>query len=104
MRNASTDGAVEAGTADLADSWRARLERWRRVRHLLDSAELGTGRLRLECLQAAGSILQLLTPDEERWQDPTSARVPELRELVARGEVSPAAAIAREIMAVLETF
>jgi hypothetical protein len=100
MGNASLDGVAEA--AEVMDAWRARLERWRRVRHLLDSAELGKGRLRQECLQAAGSILQLLAADEERWGDASSARVDELRRLITRGEVTPAAAAAREIMAAME--
>ena len=85
-----------------ADAWRIRLERWRRVRHLLDSAELGAGRLRQECLQAAGSILQLLAPGEEPWAYPSAARVAELRRLVGRGEVVTAAADAREIASTLE--
>lgn len=84
------------------DEWRARLERWRRVRHLLDSAELGKGRLRHECLQAAGSILQLLAADEARWGDASVALVGELRQLVAREEAEPAAAAAREIMELIE--
>jgi hypothetical protein len=100
MGNASLDGVAEA--AEVVDAWRSRLERWRRVRHLLDSAELGKGRLRLECLQAAGSILQLLAGDEERWGDASAAQVAELRRLITRGEVTPAAATAREIMAAME--
>ena len=81
-----------------------RLERWRRVRHLLDSAELGKGRLRHECLQAAGSILQLLAAEEERWGQAAAARVLELRRLIAREEAEPAAAVAREIMAAVDRY
>ena len=88
--------------AQATDTWRVRLERWRRVRHLLDSAALGTGRLRIECVQAAGSILQLLAPDEEEWDFPTSARVAALRLMVARDEVSTAAGEARAIVEALE--
>ena len=94
--------SVGVAAAQAEDAWRIRLERWRRVRHLLDSAELGTGRLRQECLQAAGSILQLLAPDEEPWAYPSVARVAELRCQVARGEVAAAAADAREIATTLE--
>ncbi len=83
-------------------AWRERLDRWRRVRHLLDSAELGGGRWRLECVQAAGSLLQLLAPEEAQWEFPSSAAVAELRELVANAEVTAAAATARAIMARLE--
>lgn len=88
--------------AQASDAWRIRLEHWRRVRYLLDSAELGTGRLRQECLQAAGSILQLLAPGEEPWVYPSPARVAELRGLVTRGEIAVAAAQAREIASTLE--
>lgn len=100
MANASLNGVSEV--SDTADAWRARLERWRRVRHLLDSAELGKGRLRHECLQVAGSILQLIAVDEERWGDASSEKVAELQRMVASGEVAPAAAVAREIMAAIE--
>ncbi len=86
------------------DAWRIRLEYWRRVRHLLDSAELGAGRLRQECLQAAGSILQLLAAGEEPWLYPSASRVAELRSLVTRGEVAVAAAEAREIACTLEVM
>lgn len=86
------------------DAWRIRLEYWRRVRHLLDSAELGMGRLRQECLQAAGSILQLLAAREEPWPYPSAPRVAELRNLVTRGEVATAAAEAREIASTLEVM
>jgi hypothetical protein len=55
------------------DCWtaRARLERWRHMRHLLDRAELGGGRLRHECLQAAAVLLKLTADEEklERLQD-----------------------------------
>ncbi len=94
--------SVSVAATEAADAWRLRLERWRRVRHLLDSAELGSGRLRQECLQAAGSILQLLAPDEEPWAYPSAARVAELRVLVTRGDVAIAAAAAREIAITLE--
>ncbi len=86
------------------DAWRIRLEYWRRVRHLLDSAELGVGRLRQECLQAAGSILQLLAASEEAWPYPSPSRVSDLRNLVTRGEVTTAAAEAREIACTLEVM
>jgi hypothetical protein len=48
------------------DGWAAhdRLERWRHMRHLIDRAELGGGRVRHECLQAAAVLLKL-TADEE---------------------------------------
>ncbi|HWE31140.1 MAG TPA: hypothetical protein VHB97_24195, partial [Polyangia bacterium] len=70
-----------------ADAWRRRLERWRRVRHLLDSAALGSGRLRHECVQATESILQLLALDAPCGDDPSPERVGELRRAIARGEV-----------------
>jgi hypothetical protein len=94
--------SVSTTAGQAGDAWRIRLERWRRVRHLLDSAELGGGRLRHECMQAAGSILQLLAPDEEAWAYPSAARVAELRALVAGGEVAQAAEAAREIALTLE--
>ena len=93
---------VGASPAQAADAWRVRLDYWRRLRHLLDSAELGSGRLRQECLQVAGSILQLLAPGEESWPYPSAARVAELRRRVTRGEIAAAAADAREIAAALE--
>jgi hypothetical protein len=51
------------------DCWAARdrHERWRHMRHLLDRAELGGGRLRHECLQAAAVLLKLAV-DEERLE------------------------------------
>ena len=98
---ASGVGGAAAATA-AADAWRNRLERWRRVRHLLDSAELGAGRLRHECVQAAGSILQLLAPEEAGFEYPSAARVAELRRLVGGGEIAEAAEVARAIMAALE--
>lgn len=41
------------------------------MRHLLDRAELGAGRLRHECLQAAAVLLKLAADEEgsERLQD-----------------------------------
>ena len=41
------------------------------MRHLLDRAELGAGRLRHECLQAAAVLLKLTADEEklERLQD-----------------------------------
>jgi hypothetical protein len=95
-------GNPSVDVSGMADVWRVRLERWRRVRHLLDSAELGAGRLRHECLQAAGSILQLLAPDELGWEYPSPARVAELRRQLTDGDIAPAAETAREIMSVLE--
>lgn len=95
---------VGTSSAQATDAWRIRLEYWRRLRHLLDSAELSAGRLRQECLQAAGSILQLLTPGEEPWPYPSATRVAELRRLVTRGEVGTAAAEAREIACTLEVM
>jgi hypothetical protein len=51
------------------ECWSAhdRLERWRHLRHLIDRAELGGGRLRHECLQAA-AVLLMLAADEERLE------------------------------------
>jgi len=95
---------VGTSSAQATDAWRIRLEYWRRLRHLLDSAELSAGRLRQECLQAAGSILQLLAPGEESWPYPSASRVAELRLLVTRGEVGTAAAEAREIAGTLEVM
>jgi hypothetical protein len=94
--------SVDVSGAGATDAWRVRLERWRRVRHLLDSAALGAGRLRQECVQAAGSILQLLAPDEAEWDFPSMARVTELRLMVAREEVAAAASEARIIADALE--
>ena len=93
---------VGASPAQAEDAWRVRLDYWRRLRHLRDSAELGSGRLRQECLQVAGSILRLLAPGEEPWPYPSAARVAELRRRVARGEIAAAAADVREIAAALE--
>lgn len=80
-----------------------RLDRWRRVRHLLDSAEIGAGRWRLECVQAAGSLLQLLAPDEAHWDYPPATTLAELRDRVAKADVKAAAATARAIMVRLES-
>ena len=96
--------SVDVSGAQAADAWRLRLERWRRVRHLLDSAALGTGRLRQECLQAAGSILQLLAPEEQVWDFPSVERVAALRQLVASDEISTAAAEARDIVDALDLW
>jgi hypothetical protein len=48
------------------DGWAARdrLERWRHLRYLIDRAELGGGRLRHECLQAAAVLLKLAADEE----------------------------------------
>jgi|SRR6185369_8072363 len=100
MANPSVGVSGEQAT----DAWRVRLERWRRVRHLLDSAALGAGRLRQECVQAAGSILQLLTPEEELWDFPSVPRVLQLRQLVAKDEISAAAAEAGDISDALELW
>jgi hypothetical protein len=81
-----------------------RLERWRRVRYLLDSAALGAGRLRQECVQAAGSMLRLLAPDERLWEFPSVTRVDELRRIVARYEIATAAAEARDIVDALDLW
>ena len=62
----------------------------------------GRGASRIECVQAAGSILQLLAPEEEEWDFPTAARVAALRLLVARDEVAAAAGEARVIVDALE--
>jgi hypothetical protein len=94
--------SIERTAPDPEEAWRSRLERWRRVRHLLDSAEMGAGRWRHECVQAAGSLLQLLAPEESHWEYPSASAVAELRELVARAEVPTAAATARAILARLE--
>jgi hypothetical protein len=53
-------------------------------------------------VQAAGSLLQLLAPEEARWEFPSPAVVAELRELVSRAEVPAAAAQTREILTQLE--
>jgi hypothetical protein len=79
-----------------------RLARWRHVRHLLDRAELGTGRLRHECLQAAASELLLLAADEALWDYPSASRVAELRQIIAEADLVAAAAAAREIVGTLE--
>ena len=86
------------------DCWgaRDRLERWRHVRHLLDRAELGAGRLRQECLQAAASELLLLAADEALWDYPSVSRVAELRQIIADADLVTAAAAAREIVGMLE--
>ena len=94
--------SVDVSGTQATDAWRLRLERWRRVRYLLDSAALGTGRLQQECVQAAGSILQLLAPEEALWDFPSTARVTALRQLVAGNEVAAAAAEARDITDALE--
>jgi hypothetical protein len=96
--------SVDVSGAQATDAWRVRIERWRRVRHLLDSAALGTGRLRQECVQAAGSILQLLAPEEEAWDFPSVARVMALRQLVAGGDIEAAAAEARDITDALDLW
>jgi hypothetical protein len=95
--------SIERTAPDLEEAWRVRLDRWRRVRHLLDSAELGAGRWRSECVQAAGSLLHLLAPEERQWDFPSATALAELREQVAKADVSAAAAAARAIMAKLET-
>ena len=84
------------------DASQERLERWRHVRQLLGRAELGVGRLRHECLQAAASELTLLAADEALWEYPSAPRVAELRRIVAADEVAAAAAEAREIVGALE--
>lgn len=94
--------SMERTAPDPDEAWRARLERWRRVRHLLDSAELGAGRWRHECVQAAGSLLQLLAPDEAQWDFPSQDAIAALRALVGKGEVPAAAAEVRAIMTRLE--
>jgi hypothetical protein len=96
--------SVDVSGTQATDAWRLRLERWRRVRHLLDSAALGAGRLRQECLQAAGSILQLLAPEEGLWDFPSVSRVMALRQLVAHGEITAAAAEARDISDALDLW
>ena len=94
--------SVDVSVVPSPDAWRLRLERWRRVRHLLDRAELGAGRLRQECLQAAATELRLLAADEALWSLPAPARVAELRRALGATEVTAAAAQAREIVATLE--
>jgi hypothetical protein len=96
--------SVDVSGAQATDAWRLRLERWRRVRHLLDSAALGAGRMRKECVQAAGSILQLLVPEEAVWDYPSVARVTALQQLVARDEISAAATEARDITDALDLW
>ena len=93
---------MERTAPDLEEAWRARLDRWRRVRHLLDSAEMGAGRWRHECLQAAGSLLQLLAPEEAQWDFPSQDAIAALRARVGRNEVPAAAAEVRAIMERLE--
>jgi hypothetical protein len=99
-----TNPSVDVSGPQATEAWRLRLERWRRVRHLLDSAALGTGRLRQECVQAAGSILQLLVPDEAVWDFPSVPRVTALRQLVAQDEIAAAAAEARDITDALDLW
>ncbi|MCU1282666.1 MAG: hypothetical protein JWM53_6212 [bacterium] len=94
--------SVDESTVRELGQWQLRLERWRHVRHLLDRAELGSGRLRLECLQAAASELTLLALDESLWEYPSASRVSELRRILTDAELSVAAAEAREIVAALE--
>ena len=96
--------SVDVSGAPATDAWRLRIERWRRVRHLLDSAALGSGRLRQECVQAAGSILQLLLPEEQVWDFPSLARVMALRQIVAGGDIEAAAVEAREICEALDLW
>lgn len=93
---------MERTAPDPEETWRARLERWRRVRHLLDSAELGAGRWRQECVQAAGSLLQLLAPDEAQWDFPSQDAIGLLRERVHKGDLPTAAAEVRAILERLE--
>jgi hypothetical protein len=99
MANRSVDASV---VREPDDAWRLRLERWRHVRHLLDRAELGTGRLRQECMQAAASALQLLAADEALWTFPSLPRVTELRRVLAAAELEAAAAEARAIVGALD--
>jgi hypothetical protein len=96
--------SVDVSETQATDAWRLRVERWRRVRYLLDSATLGAGRVRQECVQAAGSILQLLAPEEAVWDFPSVARVTALRQLVASDEVTAAAAEARDISEALDLW
>jgi hypothetical protein len=98
MANQSLEVSMERA----AEAVRLRLERWRRVRHLLDRAEAATGRLERECTQAAATELQLLAADESRWTYPSAARVQELRRVLESGDRAAAAEEARAIAAVLE--
>lgn len=84
--------------------WQRRLERWRRVRHLLDRADLASGRLRRECAQAAATELQLLADAEALWSYPGGARVAELRGVLAGVELSRAVTLTRDIVRLLELY
>jgi hypothetical protein len=82
--------------------WQMRLERWRRIRYLLDRAELSAGRLRSECVQATATELQLLRDLEPLWTFPSVQRFAALRLLVMHEEVVAAATEARRIVRALE--
>jgi hypothetical protein len=102
MATISTEPRVD-GLHDFA-VWQMRLERWRRVRHLLDRAELAVGRLRRECVQAAASELSLLLDGEVLWSFPGPMRFVQLRRAIDEEEVAGAALAARRIVRLLELY
>ncbi len=102
MATISTD--LRAGGSHDFSVWQMRLERWRRVRHLLDRAELATGRLRSECAQAAASELQLLRDGEALWIYPGLLRIGELRRELGDHALAAAATAARRIVRLLELY
>jgi len=84
--------------------WEGRLERWRRVRHLLERAESGSGRLRRECVQAAASELTLLGPGEGMWTFPGADRLVDLKLALTDAEPADAAGLARSMVRMLELY
>jgi hypothetical protein len=78
--------------------WRSRIERWRRVGHLLGRAELASGRLRDECADAAHSELTLLSDHEALFAYPGPDRVAALELLLSRRQVEGAVGAARLIV------
>jgi hypothetical protein len=78
--------------------WQSRLERWRRIGHLLDRAELAAGRFRDECVDAARSELTLLRDAEALFAYPGDERVASLELQLGRRHAVTAASETRAIV------
>ncbi len=89
--------ATLRNAAEVYDQGGSSRERWRRVLALLESAQCHEGRWRLECVQAARSLITLAAMDDDDLAPPEVCEW--LDALIDENAIAEAVALARIFVA-----